>query len=140
MINTAILMGRLTAAPELKQTVSGIPFCNFCVAVNRPYSKDKEQQTDFINIVSWRNTAEFVAKYFSKGFMIIITGSIRTRNYEDKNGNKRTATEVLADTVQFGETKKQASESNNTTQYNSSRAIDVPAAADESFDSEDLPF
>lgn len=140
MLNTAILMGRLTAAPELKQTIKGTPFCNFCIAVNRTYSKDKEQQTDFINIVSWKNTAEFVAKYFSKGSMIIIQGSIQTRNYEDKNGNKKTAFEVLASNVQFGETKKQASESNNTTQCNSSRAIDVPAAADESFDSEDLPF
>lgn len=140
MINSVILMGRLTAAPQLKYSVNGHPFCNFTIAVNRPYSKDKEQQTDFINIVSWKNTAEFVTKYFSKGSMIIIQGAIQTRNYEDKNGNKRTAVEVLANTVSFGETKKQAAESNNTTQCNLSRNIDVPAEANESFDSADLPF
>ena len=101
MINRVVLMGRLTAAPELRQTPSGVSVASFSVAVDRRYTKDGERQTDFINIVAWRQTADFVCRYFRKGNMIALDGSIQTRNYTDKNGNKRTAFEVVADSVSF---------------------------------------
>ncbi len=102
MINCALIMGRLTAAPELRTTSSGLSVTSFTVAVERSYAKSgEERQTDFINIVAWRNTADFVTKYFGKGDMIAVQGSIQTRNYEDKNGNKRTAVELLAESVSF---------------------------------------
>lgn len=113
MFNLAILTGRLTANPELKTTQSGLAVCSFCIAVDRPYSKGEEKQTDFINIVAWRKTAEFVSKYFQKGSLIGIEGSIQTRNYEDKNGNKRTAFEVIASQVHFVESKKAQNSSPN---------------------------
>lgn len=102
MINNVVLMGRLTAVPELKTTQSGISTVRFSVAVERRYNKQgEERQTDFIDCVAWRQTAEFVSKYFDKGSMIAVIGSIQTRNYEDKNGNKRKAVEVQVDNVSF---------------------------------------
>ena len=100
-MNNVSLMGRLTADPELKQTYNGISVLSFCIAVDRPYSKDGNQQADFINVVAWRQTAEFVSKYFSKGQMIALEGCIQTRPYEDKNGNNRIAFEVIARRVCF---------------------------------------
>lgn len=106
MLNKVILMGRLTADPELRQTSSNISSCRFSIAVQRPYQKQgEERQTDFINVVTWRQTAEFVAKYFSKGKMIIVEGSLRNNNYEDKNGVKHYSMDVQADNVSFGESK-----------------------------------
>lgn len=101
MINTAVIMGRLTAAPELKKTTSGISVVSFTVAVDRNYRSGNERQTDFINVVAWRQTAEFICNYFKKGQMIAVEGSIQTRNYEDRNGNKRTAFEIVANNVSF---------------------------------------
>lgn len=102
MFNKAILIGRLTADPELKQTPSGVYLVNFRIAVDRNFrGQDGQRQTDFINIVCWRQRAEFVAKYFHKGDAIGIDGSIQTRSYEDQQGNKRTAVEVVADNVFF---------------------------------------
>lgn len=100
-MNNVSLMGRLTADPELKQTYNGVSVLSFCIAVDRPYSKDGNQQADFINVVAWRQTAEFVSKYFSKGQMIALEGCIQTRPYEDKNGNNRIAFEVIARRVCF---------------------------------------
>ena len=100
MINNVILMGRLVADPELRTTNSGKSVANFTIAVDRSYSKGNKE-TDFINICCWESTADFVSKYFSKGSMIALRGEIQTRNYEDKNGNKRTAFEVLAKEVSF---------------------------------------
>lgn len=100
-MNNVSLMGRLTADPELKQTYNGVSVLSFCIAVDRPCSKDGNQQADFINIVAWRQTAEFVSKYFSKGQMIALEGCIQTRPYEDKNGNNRIAFEVIARRVCF---------------------------------------
>lgn len=102
MLNKAILMGRLTVDPELKQTPSGISVTTFSLAVNRNYNRE---MTDFINIVAWRQTAEFVSKYFKKGQLVAVEGSIQTRNYEDKSGNKRTAFEVVCDQAYFAESK-----------------------------------
>ena len=102
MFNRATLIGRLTADPELKQTQNGISVCSFSIAVDRRFSgRDSERKTDFINITSWRQQAEFVCRYFHKGDVIGIEGSIQTRNYEDKNGSKRTAVEVVTDNVFF---------------------------------------
>ena len=116
-------MGRLTANPELKTTSKGgISVTSFTVAVNRRIvAKDTEQQADFINIVAWRKTAEFICKYFSKGNMIALDGSIQTRNYEDKSGNKRTAFEVVADNVYFTGSKSE----------NNSPKFAVPADGDD---------
>ena len=98
-MNSIIIKGRLTKDPELRYTQSDTAVCTVNVAVDRPYSKDKE--TDFFTVVFWRQTAEFVSKYFHKGDAIGIEGTIQTRNYEDRQGNKRTAVEVVADNVFF---------------------------------------
>ena len=106
MLNSAVIMGRLTADPELRQTPSKTPVCTFTVAVDRRFSdRNGERQTDFLDVVAWKGTAEFVSQYFSKGKMIIVEGSVQTRSYEDRNGNKRKAVEIVADNVQFGEPK-----------------------------------
>ena len=102
MLNKIILMGRLTRDPELRRTESGTAVCSFSIAVDRDFkSKNGEKETDFIDIVSWRATAEFVSKYFQKGSLIAIDGSIQTRQYQDKNGNNRTAIEIVANNVNF---------------------------------------
>ena len=106
MFNLVVLTGRLTADPELKTTNTGISVTSFSIAVNRRYRAGEETQTDFINIVAWRQTAEFITKYFKKGNMIGIEGSIQTRKYVDKNGNNRTVFEVVASNAQFVESKK----------------------------------
>lgn len=102
MLNTVAIMGRITADPELKTTPSGVSVTSFKLAVERNYApQGKERPTDFIPVVAWRNTAEFITKYFAKGQMIAVSGSIQSRQYEDKDGNKRTAVEVLANEVSF---------------------------------------
>ncbi len=102
MINCAVIMGRLTADPELRTTSTGVSVTSFCVAVDRSYVRPGEdRQADFINVTAWRQTADFVTRYFRKGSMIAVQGSIQTRSYEDKNGNKRTAVEIVADNVSF---------------------------------------
>ena len=106
MLNVVVLTGRLTSDPELKHTTSGIAVTSFSIAVDRRYRSGEERQTDFINIVAWRNSAEFVANYFKKGQLIAIEGSIQTRRYQDKDGNNRTAFEVVANNVQFAESKR----------------------------------
>ncbi len=111
MFNLVVLTGRLTADPELKTTPNGIPVTTFSIAVNRNYRAGEEQQTDFINIVAWRQRAEFITKYFKKGSMIGIEGSIQTRRYQDKNGNNRTAFEVVVNNAQFVESKRDGASS-----------------------------
>lgn len=111
MFNLVVLTGRLTADPELKTTNTGISVTSFSIAVNRRYRAGEETQTDFINIVAWRQTAEFITKYFKKGNMIGIEGSIQTRKYVDKNGNNRTVFEVVASNAQFVESKKDSTPS-----------------------------
>ena len=118
MLNKAIIMGRLTRDPELKYTQSNTPVVSFTVAVDRSFkSQDGERTADFINCVAWRNTAEFVSKYFTKGRMIAVSGSIQTRKYVDNNNNNRTATEIVANEVSFrgdkpAEDAQRATESN----------------------------
>ena len=113
--NKVILMGRLTAAPELKQTQSGTAVTSFTLAVDRRYSKEgQEKQADFITVVAWKGTAEFICKYFGKGSAILVCGELQTRSWE-QDGQKRYATEVVASEVSFCEAKKN-SEGNNTPQ------------------------
>ena len=100
-MNKVILIGRLTANPEVKQTQSGISICRFNIAVSRPYQKDKQQESDFITCQAWRNTADFVSRYFSKGKPIIVEGSLRNNNYTDKNGVNHYGMDVLVDSVEF---------------------------------------
>lgn len=102
MLNRVVLMGRLVADPELRNTQNGTSVVQFRLAVERDYTpKGQEKQTDFIDIVAWRNTAEFIVKYFEKGQLIALTGTIQTRSYTDRQGNKRIVTEVIADQVYF---------------------------------------
>ena len=105
MFNLAILTGRLTANPELKTTPTGVSVCSFAIAVERKYKQGEERETDFINIVTWRATAEFVSRFFNKGDMIGIEGTIQTRKYQDRDGNNRTVFEVLANNAHFVESK-----------------------------------
>lgn len=105
MLNRVILMGRLTADPELRKTASDLSVTSFTLAVDRNYGKGADRQTDFINCVAWRQTAEFISRYFSKGKLMALEGSIQVRNYVDKNDNKRQAVEVLVDQAFFAESK-----------------------------------
>lgn len=129
MLNKAILMGRLTRDPELRYTTgTNIPVVSFSIAVDRNYSGKGERITDFIDVVAWRRTAEFVSQWFTKGMMIVVVGSIQTRKWQDKNGNNRTSVEVVADEVQFGESKKSRQE-NGGYQQSAGYAQDSYAAA-----------
>lgn len=102
MLNVVAIMGRLVADPELRTTTQGTNVCTFRIACERSYSKPGEQrQADFVDIVAWGKTAEFICKFFQKGSMIAIDGSLQTRNYQDKQGNNRTAVEVLANNISF---------------------------------------
>lgn len=106
MLNKIILMGRLTRDPELRRTESGTAVCSFSIAVDRDFkSKNGEKETDFIDIVSWRATAEFVSKYFTKGRMAVVEGRLQIRDWTDKEGGKRRSAEVIADNVYFGDSK-----------------------------------
>ena len=108
-LNIVIIMGRLTADPEFRQTASGTAVCRINVAVNRPKKKDAaDTEADFISVTCWRETAEFVSRYFSKGSAIIVQGCLRNNNYTDQNGVKHYSYNVLANNVQFGETKSAA--------------------------------
>ena len=118
MLNKVILMGRLCADPELRTTQSGIAVCRFRIAVNRQYNKGSEQKADFINVICWRQQAEFVSRYFRKGSMIIVEGRLQNADYTDANGVKHYSMEVQADNVSFGESKKAADTSQNAAQGN----------------------
>jgi single-strand DNA-binding protein len=133
MFNKAILIGRLTAEPELKQTQSGVSVTQFTIACDRRFkNKNGEKQADFITIVAWRQAAEFIVKYFGKGDPIGIEGSIQTRNYEDKQGQKRTAFEVVADNVFFVGNKREKAEEDYSQES--------PAGFEEVSYDGDLPF
>ena len=107
MLNRIILMGRLTRDPELRRTPNDIAVVSFSIACDRDYAaQGAERETDFIDIVAWRGTAEFVEKYFSKGRMIVVAGRLQIRNWEDKDGNKRRSAEVVAESVYFGDSKR----------------------------------
>ena len=118
-LNKVVLCGRLTADVELKQTQSGVAVCSFTLAVNRKFVKEGGQQADFITVVAWQKTAEFISKYFKKGNSLCVVGSIQTRNWKDNNGNSRSTTEVIADEAMFVDSKSdaQSSEAAQPTNY-----------------------
>ncbi|MBQ9946595.1 MAG: single-stranded DNA-binding protein [Clostridia bacterium] len=142
MLNSIIIMGRLTADPELRTTSSGLSVTTFNVAVDRNFARaGEERKTDFFTVVAWRSQADFVSRYFRKGSMIAVQGSLQTRNYEDKNGNKRVAYEIVAEQVSFCGSKSESGtysndNANNASSYNSSSADDFTAVVDD----DDLPF
>jgi single stranded DNA-binding protein (ssb) len=152
MLNVVVITGRLTADPELRHTANNIAVTSFSVAVSRSYAKaGEERQTDFIDVVAWRGTAEFISRYFKKGQLIAIEGSIQTRNYEDREGKKRKAVEVIANNVHFIESKKDsmATAEAASVDNNQNDIIDEAPAAYESGNAddfqeiqsdEDLPF
>ena len=133
MLNNITLQGRLTADPELRTTTSGKNVASFTIAVDRGYAKPgEEKQTDFINVVAWQQTADFICRYFKKGSMIALVGSLQTRSYEDKSGNKRKAFEVIAREVFFCGGK-------NETNPAPTQPVDVSDFEEIGTD-EDLPF
>ena len=141
-MNVVCLVGRLTADPELRQTPNGTNVCSFSVAVNRAFANaNGERQADFINCVAWRQTAEFIARYFRKGSAICICGSLQTRTWTDNNGNKRYATEVIADEASFVERK---SESAGRTDNYAAPVFNAPISETPKFEEiagdDDLPF
>ena len=105
MLNKVILMGRITTDPELKHTPSNVAVCSFSLAVNRRFNRN---ETDFIDIVAWRQQAEFISKYFTKGQQMVVCGALQTRTWEDKSGNKRKSVEVVVDEVHFADSKRTA--------------------------------
>lgn len=108
MLNKIILMGRLTRDPELRHTNTGTAVASFALACDRDFkNQNGDKETDFIEVVVWRNTAEFVSRYFTKGRMAIVEGRLQVKSYTDKDGNKRNTTEVVADQVYFGDSKKE---------------------------------
>ena len=129
MLNHIVLMGRLTRDPELRRTPSGTAVASFTLAVDRDFASREsgEKETDFIDVVAWRHTAEFVSKYFSKGQMAAVTGRLQIRDWTDKEGGKRRSAEVVADNVYFAESKK-------------ARSADVEFEDLEDGDDGDLPF
>lgn len=140
MFNLVVLTGRLTADPELKKTPNGISVASFSIAVSRRYRSGEETQADFINIVAWRQTAEFICNYFKKGNMIGIEGSIQTRRYTDKNGNNRTAFEVVASNAQFVESKRDSSAAPGDAPASFSNAESGDFAEIGGGEEDDLPF
>ena len=124
MLNHITIMGRLTRDPELRRTGSGIAVASFTVAVDRDFSSKEggEKETDFIDCVAWRNTGEFVSKYFTKGRMIVVSGRLQIRNWNDKDGNKRRSAEVVADSCYFGDSKKDGDNSGGSYGGNSYNA------------------
>ena len=150
MLNVIAVMGRLVADPELKKTPNGISTCTFSIACERSYVKaGAERETDFFDVVVWRNTAEFVCKYFHKGQLIALDGSMHTRSYEDKEGKKRKVYEIVANNVHFAEPKSASSGAVSAAPaaYTPRAAEPAPAysnGAPDDFavidDSEDMPF
>ena len=138
MLNHIVLMGRLTRDPELRQTGSGISVASFTIAVDRDYTaQGAEKETDFVDIVAWRGTADFVSKYFAKGRMAVVSGRLQIRNWQDKEGNKRRSAEVVADNIYFGESKKDSQGSNSTQSSEPAQSTDFAPLDD---DDSELPF
>ena len=115
MLNNACIMGRLTRDPELRRTTNGTPVVSVGLAVERDFKRQEgERETDFLDVIAWSGTAEFISKYFSKGKMMIVDGRLQSREYKDKNGNNRRAVEIVAGSVYFGDSKKDKGDDNST--------------------------
>lgn len=138
MFNKVILMGRLTKDPEMRTTPNGISVATFSIAVDRRFTRSGEQkQTDFFNIVAWRTTAEFVSKYFRKGQLVAVCGSLQNRSWDDNEGKKRYATEVIADEVHFAESKREQGPSDSDVPF---VAGEMPGFTPNTPSDDDLPF
>ena len=148
MLNHIVLMGRLTRDPELRYTGSNVPVASFSIAVDRDFGRGEngEKQTDFINVSAWRQTGEFVSKYFTKGSMIVVSGRLQIRDYTDRDGNRRTAAEVVADNVYFGESKRrEGGDMRGEPRHSSSYDAPAPSMGASAFselgdDDGELPF
>lgn len=141
MLNKVILMGRLTRDPELRSTQGGASVCSFTLAVQRKYApKGQERQTDFINCTAWRNTAEFISKYFTKGQLMAVEGSIQTRSWDDNDGNRRYATDVVVNEVEFVESKRDSQNTSDNSGYHADPDPlgEIPTISMDAED--DLPF
>ena len=140
-MNKVILMGRLVKDPELRQTPSGVSVARFSIAVNRRFKNDNgEYDADFINCVAWRQTSEFITKYFQKGSMIAITGSIQVSSWDDKEGKRQYSTEVVVDDAYFTSSKGEASSTSNTAAANDQIQVGVDSGFIVESDEDDLPF
>ena len=142
MLNKVVIMGRFTKDPELRRTGSGTAVTSFSLACDRDFkSQSGDKETDFIEVVVWRNTAEFVSKYFSKGRMAVVEGRLQIRDWTDKSGNKRTTAEVVAENVYFADSKRSESNDNQKENFNalSGRLSDDFVAALND-DTSELPF
>lgn len=113
MLNHITIMGRLTRDPEMRRTGSGVAVASFTIACDRDFATNGEKETDFVDVVAWRNTGEFVSKYFSKGKMAVVSGRLQIRSWNDKDGNKRKTAEIVADNVYFGESKNDSGNQNS---------------------------
>ncbi len=143
MLNRITIMGRLTRDPELRRTQSGVSVCSLTVAVDRDFkSQSGEKQTDFIDVVAWRQTGEFISNYFQKGSMIIVDGSLQSRKWQDKQGQNRTSWEVIANNVYFGESKRSGGDAGNYAPAPSAEDYAAPASGGfaEIEEDGDLPF
>lgn len=144
MLNHITIMGRLTHDPELRRTASGIACASFTVAVDRDFGKNEngEKETDFIDCVAWRQTGEFVSKYFTKGRMAVVSGRLQVRGWTDKDGNKRRTAEVVADNVYFADSKKDDSGSGQAASYGTAPAYPAPVSNFAMIEDDDaqLPF
>ena len=126
--NKVIIMGRLTADPEAKQTQSGTSVVSFTLAVDRRYNKGEEKKCDFITVVAWKQTADFICRYFKKGQAMLVCGELQTRSWQDNSGNKRYATEVLASEVTFCEAKRESEGNNAAASHNAAQSkFEAPA-------------
>ena len=129
MLNHIVIMGRLTRDPELRRTGSGTAVASFTLAVDRDYKTDRgERETDFIDCVAWRQTGEFVSKYFTKGRVAVVSGRLQIRPWTDKEGNKRTSAEIVADNVYFGDSKRDSDGGNSSYAGNISGGYTAPAS------------
>jgi len=140
-MNKVYLIGNLTRDPELTETNSGIPVCRFAIAVNRPYSNGGEKLTDFFNITVWRNQAENCGKYLKKGSKVAVVGSLQNRSYEDKEGNKRQVTDIIANEVEFLSTKNSSDNSDEEAAPAAAKAVKAASKPTlEAVDDDQLPF
>lgn len=150
-LNKVVLAGRLTADPELKQTPSGVSVVRFTLAINRRFSRNNEQgeqQSDFISLVAWRQTAEFISKYFRKGSALCVTGSIQTRSWTDQQGQKRYGTDVVVDEAMFVDSRSESAGAQGTSyvpdSYNATPSYSSAQSAAPNFEElntdDDLPF
>ena len=151
MLNHIVLMGRLTRDPELRYTSANVAVASFRIAVDRDFGRGEngERQTDFIDVVAWRQTGEFVSKYFTKGSMAVVSGRLQMRDWTDRDGNKRTSAEVVADNVYFGDSKRRDDGESDRPAYNNrtapqdsfSRPQSAPKSSFEEFEDDgELPF